>query len=69
MTEYVTDVQVIYGQGAPAPPGYVKISQDLNQGAGGEYVYLCYKKSYDQPITGLNVFADGSSDCYTKWLH
>lgn len=40
MTEYVVDVQIIYGQGAPAPPGYTKLSQDLSQGAGGEYVYL-----------------------------
>ena len=57
-------MQVIYGQGASPPPGYVKISQDLNQGAaGGERVYLCYKKSSsEKPITGLNVFADSSSE-------
>lgn len=70
MTEYV-DVLVIYGEGAAAPPGYVKISQDLNQGAGGQYVYLCYKKSScGRPITGLNVFSGDNSDFfYPKWVH
>ena len=63
MTEYVVDVHIIYGQGAAAPPDYIKLSQDLSQGAGGQYVYLCYKKSSSEaPITGLNVFAGDSDD-------
>ena len=57
MTEYVVDLAVIYDKETP-PPGYRKINQDLNQGAGGSSIYLCYKNSSsEQPITGLNVLA------------
>lgn len=61
MTEYIVDLFILYGQNARAPPGYVKIDVDLNKGAGGEYVYLCYRKNaIDAPITGMNVFAHSS---------
>ena len=42
--EYSTDLKVIIGKGEKAPAGYTKINQDLNEGACGSYLYLCYKK-------------------------
>jgi len=33
---------------------------NLNNGAGGNYVYLCYKRGFRNPITGLNVYAGTS---------
>ena len=41
----VTDVAVVKGStpGIACPRGYTKKLQDLNQGAGGDYVYLCMK--------------------------
>ena len=63
MTEYIVDLMVIYGQNVSAPPGYTKIYVDLNKGAGGEYIHLCYKRSASEPpITGINVFAESSED-------
>jgi hypothetical protein len=40
----ITDLTMIDGSGSFASGGFVKIGQDLNAGAGGDYVYLCYKK-------------------------
>ena len=38
------------------PPGYTKISQDLNEGARGKYIYLCFTKTPKlPPIKGLEV--------------
>jgi hypothetical protein len=53
----VTEVTVIYGgsSGIQPPAGYTKINVDLNQGAGGDYIYVCYKKGVGAPITGLAV--------------
>jgi len=30
-------------KGVTAPTGYTAINVDLNKGAGGKYIYLCYK--------------------------
>jgi hypothetical protein len=30
-------------------------SHDLNAGAGGDYIYVCYKRGVGAPITGLCV--------------
>ena len=63
MTEYIVSLAVIYGKNASALPGYTKIDVDLNKGAGGQYIYLCYKKNASEPpITGINVFAESSED-------
>ena len=53
----VTEITVIYGgsSGIQPPAGYTKINVDLNQGAGGDYIYVCYKKGVGAPITGLAV--------------
>lgn len=39
----IDSLVVIYGKDTQPPAGYTKIPQDLNEGAGGEYVYLCYR--------------------------
>ena len=56
---YVTDVYVISrsSQSQIIPPsGYTKIDVDLNKGAGGKYIYLCYKSGDKaDAITGLQV--------------
>ena len=64
---------MIYGQYSSPPAGYSKIDVDLNKGAKGEYIYLCFKKGDNEKeaITGMNVVADGSKDfsiqsSYTK---
>jgi hypothetical protein len=40
----ITELKIITGENANAPNGFVKLPIDLNKGAGGEYIYLCYKK-------------------------
>jgi hypothetical protein len=68
----VSEITVIHGgsSGILPPPDYVKIGVDLNQGAGGEFIYLCYKKGVGAPITGLAVTINGglppSDRVYTK---
>jgi hypothetical protein len=39
----IDSLVVIYGKSTQPPAGYTKIPQDLNEGAGGDYVYLCYR--------------------------
>ena len=53
----ISEVTVIYGgsSGIQAPAGFTKIPRDLNAGAGGDYMYLCYKKGVGAPITGFWV--------------
>ena len=54
----ITGLDVIYGKNTAPPPGYVKIPVDLNKGAGGEYVYICYSRTAPgPPITNVQVFA------------
>lgn len=55
--EVISEVIVIQGgsSGIQPPAGYVKINADLNAGAGGDYIYVCYKKGIGAPITGLCV--------------
>jgi len=46
----LVDIRFVSGnhQDIPAPPGYTKIDVDLNKGAGGDFIYLCYKTApYD----------------------
>lgn len=44
----IVDLTVISGNSSDirAPEGFTRVNQDLNQGAGGEYIYLCYKEAY-----------------------
>jgi hypothetical protein len=58
----VTELTVIYGgsSGIQPPPGFIKNPTDMNQGAGGDFIYLCYKKGIGAPITGLAVTLNNS---------
>jgi hypothetical protein len=53
----ISEVTVIYGgsSGIQPPAGYTKIPVDLNQGAGGDYIYLCYKKGVGAPVTAVAI--------------
>lgn len=52
---YITDIKVITGNSV-CGAGWEKNPQDLNEGSGGEYVYLCTKRGpKDQALTSLNV--------------
>jgi len=46
---YITDITVVSDKNenvakAKCPPGYQRIDADLNEGAGGEYIYFCIKR-------------------------
>lgn len=62
----ITDVQVIYGDNKdiPADFGYTKIPVNLNQDAGGDFIYLTYKKEPSgAPVTDLQiVYAEERDD-------
>ena len=53
----ITKLLIVYGQDANPPNGYNMIRADLNSGAGGEYLYLCYttEPSAGPPITAIQV--------------
>jgi hypothetical protein len=57
--EFITDIQIIRGRNQGAPAGYVKNPLDLNKGAGGEYIYLCYKK---ESFGDTNKYGDVITD-------
>ncbi len=61
-TNFVTGLFVLYGKTALPPAGYTKIGVDLNKGAGGSYIYLCYTKdtSKGMPIRNLSVHNSSS---------
>ncbi|TXK52909.1 hypothetical protein FVR03_00615 [Pontibacter qinzhouensis] len=42
----IKEVGVLYGNSSSISPptGWVKLPQDLNEGAGGDYIYFCIKK-------------------------
>lgn len=53
----ISEITIIAGgsSGIQPPSGYTKIPVDLNQGAGGAFIYFCYKKGVGAPITGLAI--------------
>ena len=53
----VTGLDIIYGKSATPQSGYRRVEKDLNKGAFGEYVYLCYsnESSEGAPITDIFV--------------
>lgn len=53
----VSEVTVVHGGswGVACPAGYDKIGVDLNQRAGGDFIFVCYKKGVGAPITELRV--------------
>ncbi len=61
-TTYIRDIQIVYGSTAAkakakCPSGYTLIDKDLNKGAGGDYMYLCYSTtdSFSAALDGLIV--------------
>jgi len=56
----ITGLTVIYGENV-VPPGYTKIPIDLNTGAGGEKVYLCYATVDTQPGPGIRAIQCAAS--------
>ena len=62
MSTGITGLFVVYGQNSLPPEGFIKIPVDLNNGAGGEYVYLCYTTGAGDPINFIQVFAGDSED-------
>jgi len=64
----ITDLNVIIGEHSTCTEGYSKVAPkdslngDLNQGSGGEYIWLCVKQGSDDAITDLAVVASGDSD-------
>lgn len=56
MGNFITQITFLEGSSSSLSPqeGYTKVAQDLNEGAGGKYIYLCYSKNdLYPPITGL----------------
>jgi hypothetical protein len=60
--ENISEVIVIRGgsSGIQPPAGYTRIPHDLNAGAGGDYIYVCYKRGVGAPITSLCVTLGGN---------
>jgi hypothetical protein len=61
--ENISEVTVIYGgsAGIQCPAGYTKVNVDLNRNAGGDYIYVCYKKGLGAPVTRLAVTYNNDS--------
>lgn len=63
--QVVTDIQVLQGKGVATTPGYILCPIDLNRHAGGEYLYLEYKRepmnsgAADRVLRGFDVVSGG----------
>jgi hypothetical protein len=56
---YVTNLTVLDGVVQPTPDGWTKLNEDLNAGAGGDYLYFAYDTATGrEPITRI-YFVDG----------
>ena len=61
-SSYITDLYVLTSDKASAAPPwmYTKINVDLNQGAGGKWIFLCFTKEVGQePIREMKLWAGG----------
>ena len=61
-TSYITDLYILLSDvSSAAPPWmYTKINVDLNEGAGGKWIFLCYtKESGQSPIRDMKLWAGG----------
>ncbi|WGS51225.1 MACPF domain-containing protein [Paraburkholderia sp. D15] len=57
----VVDITAVYNDEMP-PVGYTKINVDVTKGAGGDFIYLCYKLDDYKPETSVkDVTAYGSA--------
>ncbi len=50
---------------AIVPNGYTKIGQDLNEGAGGDYNYLCITKLGENKMTDINFISSSEPQNHT----
>ena len=49
----------------PGQPGFIRVNNDLSEGAGGKYVFAFYKKNQaNHPIYHVDVLAGSSSRTY-----
>jgi hypothetical protein len=60
----VTDLEVVFGKNAQAAAGYQFVMnphnnarQDLNEGAGGEYIFLTYSRNPGLPVIDIVIQA------------
>lgn len=61
----IDSLVISYGKDAQPPAGYTKLPQDLNEGAGGDYVYLCYRQTdwaNDIAIKDVTVIGGGNAN-------
>ena len=70
-TKGISDLTVIFGEKTPTPPGYEKLPNDLNKGAGGDFVYLCFKRTEYRDadvIKDIRVIGGGNPDVAPDYL-
>lgn len=55
---YISELRVTFDS-EPVPAGFTKIPTDLNKGAKGKFVYLCYRETSnpDEAIRGLKILS------------
>ncbi|MEB3151110.1 MAG: hypothetical protein VKL60_19090 [Sphaerospermopsis sp.] len=58
----ITGLTVILGHYTSPPPGYTKIDVDLNNNAGGDWIFLCYTKEPGTPIVDIVFQVTGGND-------
>ncbi len=74
---YIRDILFVEDNDAQAaleqcPNGYLLIDKDLNAGAGGKYIYLCYKTTTSQVNVVRNLFLEYTNEFIepsTKYLN
>ena len=57
--------ETVAGKNAQPPAGFVKLPQDLNDGAGGDYIYLCYQPvayADEVALKGVTVIGGDNAD-------
>ena len=67
----ILDATVVTGRTASCPSGYIKIGEDLNTGAGGDFIWLCAKQGTINPsvagLTDMTVIDGSGSACPTGY--
>lgn len=67
-TMYITDITVVAShkkENICVPRGYEKIDVDLNEGAGGDYIYLCIQRGTDKAkaIDDIKLISQWDKGC------
>lgn len=63
----ITDLDIVVGSSekdakSKLKPGFILDPQDLNEGAGGKYVYLCYSKNKaNDPVRSIQIIQGSSA--------